>query len=98
LRQRAVAATAGVVPPLEAFWGHVFQDRNREDRPPLNLGEADPYGFNAKSILCGYFGRMPYERSKESGHRRIETLISFLIFVLILTAAFFALAGIIARW
>jgi hypothetical protein len=41
---------------------------------------------------------MPYERSKESGRRRIETLISFLIFVLILTAAFFALAGIIAHW
>jgi hypothetical protein len=40
---------------------------------------------------------MQYAHSKESGNRRIPTLISFAIFALILAAAFFAVSGIIIR-
>jgi preprotein translocase subunit SecE len=38
---------------------------------------------------------MPHERSKSSGNHRVETLISFLLFVAIVTAAYIALIGII---
>jgi hypothetical protein len=40
---------------------------------------------------------MPYERAKHSGSRLLQTFISFLIFLLILAAAFYALVRILAR-
>ena len=40
---------------------------------------------------------MPYERANRPGSHRLQTFISFLIFLLILAAAFYALIRIMAR-
>jgi hypothetical protein len=40
---------------------------------------------------------MPYERIKETGHRRTNTLIAFLIFILVISAAFYALVRILGH-
>jgi hypothetical protein len=40
---------------------------------------------------------MPYERAKHPGSRRLQTFVSFLIFLLILAAAFYALVRVLAH-